>query len=171
MRLDIVNAKEVPPNDDEVRSIVEIECHPKVREWLTEYVGWNVETEFETYKKFFKNLPKNRRAEVLLAKHDGHVIGFLGLWRLGKYMEHVASLGVSVHPDYWGSGIATQLVKFAIEMAKMKGLKRLEIETLSENMAMRRIAKKLGFKLESIRKNRIQKNGSYHDEASYSLLL
>jgi len=48
---------------------------------------------------------------------------------------------------------------------------RLEIETLSENTAMRHVAEKLGFKIESIRKNRIQKNGSYHDEAAYFLLL
>ena len=167
MRVEIVDAKEIPPTDDDIRSIVEIECHPKVREWLIEYVGWNLEREFEAYDRFFKHLPHNRRVEILLAKHDGHVVGFLGLWRLGRYMKHTASLGVSVHPDYWGKSIATRLVKSAIKMAREKGLKRLEIETMSENKAMRLVAEKSGFKLESIRKKRLHKDGAYHDEASY----
>ncbi len=171
MRLEIINAKETPPNDDEIRSIVEIECHPKVREWLIEYVGWNLETEFEAYKRFFENLPKNKRAEILLAKYKEQIVGFLGLWRLGRFMEHVASLGVSVHPDYWGRGIATRLIKSAIKLAREKEFRRLEIETLAENTAMRRAAVKAGFKLERIRKDRILKDGSYHDEASYFMLL
>jgi len=171
LRLKIVNAKETPPNDDDVRSIVEIECHPKVREWLIEYVGWNLEKEFEAYKRFFENLPKNRRAEILLAKYDGKVVGFLGLWKLGRYNEHVASLGVSVHPDFWGRGIGTRLMKSAIKTAGKKGLRRLEIETLSDNTAMRRVAEKTGFDLECIRKDRILKDGSYHDEATYFMLL
>lgn len=86
-------------------------------------------------------------------------------------MKHVASLGVSVHPDYWGRGIATQLVKFTVRIAKKKGLKRLEIETIADNIAMRHAAEKSGFRFESIRKNRIQKDGSCHDEASYFRLL
>jgi len=171
LRLNIVDAKETPPNDDEIRSIVEIECHPKVREWLIEYAGWNLEKEFEAYERFFENLPKNRRAEILLARYDRSVIGFLGLWRLGRYMEHVATLGVSVHPDYWGRGVATRLIKSAIKLAGQKGFRRLEIETLAENKAMRRVAVKAGFRLERIRKDRIIKNGEYHDEASYYMLL
>jgi len=169
--LEIFNAKQIPLKDEDIRFIVEIECHPKVREWLIEYVDGDVEKEFQAYKRFFTNLPENTRAEILVGKYDGCVVGFLGLWKLGRYMEHVASLGVSVHPNYWEMGIATQLIRSAIGLAKEKGFKRLEIETLSENTAMRHVAEKLGFKFESVRKNRIQKNGSYHDEVSYFLLL
>ena len=171
MEIDISNAKDTPLKDSDIRSIVEIECHPKVREWLIEYVDGNVEKEFQVYRRFFRNLQKHRRVEIIIAKYDGRLVGFLGLWRLGRYMQHVAGVGVSVHPQYWGNGIATQLIEFAIDTAKAKGIRRLEIETLAENSAMRRVAEKAGFKLESIRKNRIQKDEAYHDEASYFLLL
>jgi RimJ/RimL family protein N-acetyltransferase len=170
LNLEIFNAKEIRLKNDDIKAIVEIECHPKVREWLFEYVG-SVNKEFLTYKRFFKKLRKNRRAEILIAKNKGHVVGFLGLWRLGKYMEHVATIGVSVHPDYWGNGIATALVKSAIELAKRENIVRLEIETLADNKAMRHVAEKAGFKLESIRKRRVQKDGELHDEASYYMLL
>ena len=171
MEIDISNAKDTPLKDSDIRSIVEIECHPKVREWLIEYVDGNVEKEFQVYRRFFRNLQKHRRVEIIIAKYDGRLVGFLGLWRLGRYMQHVAGVGVSVHPQYWGNGIATQLIEFAIDTAKAKGIRRLEIETLAGNSAMRRVAEKAGFKLESIRKNRIQKDEAYHDEASYFLLL
>jgi len=171
LEVDISNAKETPLKESDIRSIVEIECHPKVRGWLIEYVDGNVEKEFQVYRRFFRNLQMHRRVEIIIAKYDGRLVGFLGLWRLGRYMQHVAGVGVSVHPDYWGNGIATQLIEFAIDTAQAKGIKRLEIETLAENSAMRRVAEKVGFKLESIRKNRIQKDEAYHDEASYFLLL
>jgi len=171
LEIDISNAKDTPLKDSDIRSIVEIECHPKVREWLIEYVDGNVEKEFQVYRRFFRNLQKHRRVEIIIAKYDGRLVGFLGLWRLGRYMQHVAGVGVSVHPQYWGNGIATQLIEFAIDTAKAKGIRRLEIETLAGNSAMRRVAEKAGFKLESIRKNRIQKDEAYHDEASYFLLL
>jgi len=171
LTLEILNAKQVPLKVADVRAIVEIEAHPKTRKWLIEYAEDDIEKELKAYKKFFRNLPKNKKADILVAKQNGRVVGFLGLWRLGKYMEHVASIGVSVHPDDWGKGVATELVNKAVELAKEKGFKRLEIETLSDNMAMRHIAEKLGFKLESLRKSRIQKDGKYHDEADYFILV
>lgn len=171
MKPEIFDAKQKPLKNDEVWSIVGIECHPKVREWLIEYVNGNVEKEFQAYRRFFRKLKKNKRVEILVAKNNSGVVGFLGLWRLGRYMEHVASVGVSIHPDYWGNGVATSLVKSAIKLAKKEGLIRLEIETLSDNAAMRHVAEKLGFQLESIRKKRLQKEGEYLNEASYYLLL
>ncbi|MCW4038076.1 MAG: GNAT family N-acetyltransferase, partial [Candidatus Bathyarchaeota archaeon] len=163
--------KEAPLSKEDVRSIVEIECHPKVQEWVYEYVDADSQKELREYQEFFRKLPENMRAEILVAKYDGCTVGFLGLWRRGVYMEHVASIGISVHPEYWGRGIATALIKAAIELARRKGLRRLEAETLSANTAMRYTVEKLGFTLECLRKKRVLKAGSYHDEAAYFLLL
>lgn len=169
--LEIVNAKETHVNDDLVRQIVEIEDHPAVRRWLTIFVDDDFEAEFQGYRRFFGGLRENRDVEVLIAKYDGRVVGFLVLWRLEAYMEHVASVGISVHPDDWGKGVATRLIGSAVELAREKGFKRLEIETLAENLGMRRAAEKLGFKYEGVRLKRIWKDGAYHDEVLYSLLL
>jgi len=171
LKVEIFNAKEINLMKEDIKSIVEIEHHPKVKEWVYEYIDPNFHKEFRDYTNFFRELPKNKRADILLAKSAERIVGFLGLWRLGVYMEHVASIGVSVHPDYWRRGIATNLIKSAIDLARGKGLRRLEVETFSENVPMRHIVEKLGFKLECLRKNRIQKGGSYHDEVVYSMLL
>ena len=171
MTLKIVNAKQVDLTDDDIGSIVKIECHTKVQDWLYASVNLGSKREFRDYREFFKNLPMNRQADILIAKYDGQVVGFLSLWRLGAFMEHVATIGISVHPDYWGMGIASQLIESAINLAKIKGIERLEVEALSENAALRSVAENAGFKLESIRENRILKGGVYHDEAAYFMLL
>lgn len=166
LELEIIDVKESPLTDDEIKSIVEIEHNPKVKEWIYEPAR-----SLYGYIRFFRKLPKNKDAEVLVSKKDGNVIGFLVLWKAGVYMEHVATIGISVHPNFWGKGVATQLIISAIELAKRKEIKRLEVETLSENTPMRRVVEKLGFKLESIRKDKVNKNGSYHDEVAYFIWL
>jgi RimJ/RimL family protein N-acetyltransferase len=171
LKTDIINAKQTKLKTKDVKAIAEIECHEKVREWLIIRVETNVEREYLAYRRFFRNLPKNRRAEILVAKQNDRIAGFLALWRLGGFMDHVATIGVSVHPDFWGKGIATHLIRAAIKLAKKSGILRLEIETRSDNVAMRHVAEKAGFKLEKIRRKRIQKDGTYYDEASYYLLL
>jgi ribosomal-protein-alanine N-acetyltransferase len=171
LNLEILNAKRNPLADEDVRAIVDIECHPQVRVWLYGYGNSTFQKELRDYQEFFKKLPKNRKADILIAKFNGRTVGFLGLWKLGVNMHHVASIGVSVHPDYWGQGVATQLIKSAIELARVNGFRRLEIETLLENVPMKRITEQLGFKLESLRKERVNKDGVYHDEVVYSMLL
>lgn len=170
MKLEIINAKISPLRDEEIKEIVNIERHPLVKKWLVEYADEELEKEIEEYKRFFSDLQGNNRVDVLVAKINGRVAGFLALWRMDDDGQ-IASIGISVHPDYWGKGIATNLVRESIRLAKERGIRRLIIETLEENSAMRHVAEKLGFKLEEVRKRKIFKDGDYHNEVVYSLQL
>jgi len=171
LKPEIINAKTNPLRDDEVKDIVNIERHPLVKKWLIEYADEEFEKELEEYRKFFSNLQGDSRVDVLVAKINGRVAGFLALWRMDEGDGHVASIGISVHPDYWGKGVATNLIKESIKLAREKGIRKLVIETLEENSAMRHVAEKLGFKLEEMRKKKIFKDGMYHSEVVYSLQL
>lgn len=171
MKLEIINAKSSPLKDDEVRAIVEIEQHPEVRKWLVDYGDEDFEKELNEYRRFFSDLQTNNKVEVLIAKLEGRVVGFLALWCIDRDPERMASIGISVHPDYWGRGIATRLIKESIELADKKGIKKLIIETLEENSVMKHVAEKLGFKLETVRKTKIFKDGKYHNEDIYLLQL
>jgi len=170
LKLEIINVKLSPLKDEDVRAIVNIERHPAVRKWLVEYADEEYEKELEEYRRFFSELKSNDRVEVLVARIDGRIVGFLALWRIDD-AERMTSIGISVHPDYWGRGIATNLIKEAIKLARENGVKKLVIETLEENSAMKHVAEKLGFKLETVRKGKIFKDGTYHDEDVYSLRL
>lgn len=171
MKLEIFNVKLNPLKDEDVRTIVCIECHPMVRRWLVDYTNEEFEKELDEYRRFFSELQSNDRVEVLVAKLDDRIVGFLALWRMDEDVEGTTSIGISVHPDYWNRGIATSLIREAIKLAEEKGVKKLIIETLEENSAMKHIAEKLGFKLETVRKGKIFKDDAYHDEDVYSLQL
>lgn len=169
MKIEVINVKLNPLRDEDIRAIVEIERHPMVRKWLTEYSDEDFEKEFEEYRRFFSSLQSNDRVEVLVAKMNGQLVGFLALWRMDDSDERTTSIGISVHPDYWGRGIATSLIKESIRLAKDRGVRKLVIETLEENSAMKHVAEKLGFKLETVRKGKIFKDEAYHDEDVYVL--
>jgi len=170
LKLEIINAKLNPLKDEDVRAIVDIERHPAVRKWLVEYADEEYEKELEEYRRFFSELKGNDRVEVLVARIEDRIVGFLALWRMDD-AEQTTSIGISVHPDYWGRGIATNLIREAVKLAREKGVKKLIIETLEENSAMKHVAEKLGFKLETVRKGKIFKDGTYHDEDVYLLRL
>ena len=56
---------------------------------------------------------------------------------------------VTVATAYGGSGLATALMKALIEESARRGLKEMEGYVLSQNQSMLRLAKKLGFHIES----------------------
>jgi len=167
----ILDAKEEPPNDDEIRMLAEIEVHPKVREWDTDVPTEDVEEMYRLFKKFFDELPKNRDQSFLVAKCRERLVGFVGIHRRGGFMSHVGEIGISVHPDYHGRGIGTKLLMAAVELARKEGFERLEADTLANNKPMIQIAEKVGFRLEGVRKMRIKKNGRYLDEALLAITL
>jgi RimJ/RimL family protein N-acetyltransferase len=171
MDVQIINMKEQPPNEDEIRMIAELEHHPEIRRWDTDIHDENIEKMFEAFKKFFAKLPQDEDQEVLIAKVEGRVVGFLGIHRLSKRLAHIGDVGIMVHPIYQGKGIGTKLLRNAFEVAKKMGLKRLEADTLAGNIAMIKTAHKFGFQVEGIREMRIQKDGKYEDEMLMALIL
>jgi len=86
-------------------------------------------------------------------------------------MKHIGIVGISVHPDYWSKGFGSELLKVGIEQARKERFLRLEADTLAKNKAMIRIAEKVGFKLEGVRRKRIKIGKVYGDEALLGLIL
>jgi len=167
----ILNAKDKRPSDDEIRMLAEIEVHPKVREWDTDVHTENLEEMYLLFKKFFDELPMNKDQSFLIAKACERLVGFVGIHRESGFLSHIGEIGISVHPDFQGRGIGTKLLVTAVELARKEGFKRLEADTLTNNKPMLKIAAKVGFRLEGVRKMRIKKNGKYLDEALLAITL
>lgn len=171
MPFQIVDAKKHPLNDEAIRMLAEIETHPKVMEWDVDVHTEDPNEMYLVFKGVFEKLPEDWNQLFLVGKLDEKVIGFLGIHRQSKRLNHVGVVGITVHPDYWRKGYGTQLLKASVKLAKKEGFVRLEADTLAKNKAMRRIAEKVGFKLEGIRKKRVKMNSRYEDEALLALLL
>ena len=59
--------------------------------------------------------------------------------------------------------VEIQLLSSDIDLTKRKVVRRFDVDILTYKTPMRRVVEKLGFKLESIRKGRIFKDGKYYD--------
>ena len=166
-----MDAKKNPLNYETIRTLAEIETHPKIVEWDVDVHTEDPNEMYILFKDFFEKLPVDKNQLFLIGKLDDKVIGFLGIHRQSKRLNHVGVVGITVHPDYWRKGYGTQLLIAGAEQAKKENFVRLEADTLTKNKAMRRIAEKAGFELEGIRKKRYKKNGRYEDEALLALIL
>ncbi len=89
--------------------------------------------------------PINRYGVVVLAEVGGNVVGVGELLAKDKTVGEVA---VTVHPSYRRQGLGTKLTAYLAYAAHVRGVGRLEAYISSDNVAARRIAEKLGLKLQ-----------------------
>lgn len=85
--------------------------------------------------------------------------------------KHKAQLGIAVHDKYQNKGIGTALLKHLLNIAKMKKLKKIWLEVVTNNNIAIHIYKKVGFQIEGkLVKERII-NDKYRDEYRMAILL
>lgn len=79
-------------------------------------------------------------------------------------VRHEVHLGWSVGVNHSGEGIGTKIVKFALADATKRGYKRAEAQAAVANVASWKLAMKLGFVIEGLkRKGLLLDNGKYAD--------
>jgi RimJ/RimL family protein N-acetyltransferase len=171
MSFQIIDAQKHPLHNKALRTLAEIATHPKVMELDVDIHTRDPDEMNISFKEFSERIPNDQKQLLLVGKLDDEVIDFLGIHRKSKRMTHVGVVGIAVHPDYWRKGFGTKLLKAGIELARKEGFIRLEADTLAKNKAMRKLAEKLGFKLEGLRQKRFNMNGRHEDEALLALLL
>ncbi len=94
------------------------------------------------------NIPRGFYRYV--ADVDGKAVGEISLQQKENPREaHAAGLGMSVHPDYWGQGIGSQLMEAMINLAdNWLNFRRLDLEVNTDNIAGVRLYQKFGFEIE-----------------------
>jgi putative acetyltransferase len=113
--------------------------------WTDPRVCWGtLQTPFQSedeVRKKVENPPE--RMVRLVAEVDGRVVGASGLQRgRSPRMQHVASCGVSVHPDCW---------------------KRVELEVYVDNAPAIHLYEKFGFVIEGTKRKYAFREGEYVD--------
>lgn len=94
-----------------------------------------------------RNLPEGRvPATFLVAVIDGEIVGRLSLrhelnaW-LAKYGGH---LGYGVLPTHQGRGVATEILRQGLSLARETGLEQVLLTCDDDNLASARVIEKLG---------------------------
>jgi RimJ/RimL family protein N-acetyltransferase len=92
------------------------------------------------------------------------------LWGIDAH-NRIAHLGISLRPAFRGCGLGTDVVRVLCHYGfAVRGLHRLQIETLSDNIAMVSLATNCGFKHEGTLRRSAWVMGNFADEVVMGLL-
>lgn len=132
----------------------------KTREQADEWLKW--------MGSFFSARDGLRWGVIL--KADDTFIGSAGIHNWNREARY-AEVGYDIAEAYWGHGYATEVVQAIIDfgMDRMH-LNRIEADVIDGNTASMRVLEKLGFRREGVLRERVYKQGKYHDVHLFALL-
>ena len=100
----------------------------------------------------------------------GDLLGIGSLWGIDT-LSRTAHLGMGLRPGARGKGYSTDLVRLLCYYGfVVRGLHRLQLETLADNVPMRRAAERNGFVQEGVLRSSAYVLGERLDEVVYGLL-
>jgi RimJ/RimL family protein N-acetyltransferase len=112
-------------------------------------------------------------AKVSLLAETAADATFLGggtLWGINAFNRY-AHLGISLLPEARGQGYGTEVIRLLCRYGfRSRNLRRLELETLASNAAMRRTAETCGFTHEGTQREREYDGDGFADMVIYGLL-
>ena len=163
-----------PPTPDDAPNIFRLDADPELHlltddgPFLPRHVG-QVRARLE---KQVTDPPEGQTSVSLLAETvaDGTYLGGCTLWGINAF-ERFAHLGISLVPEARGQGYGAEVVRLLCRYGfRSRNLRRLELETLAGNTAMRRTAEACGFVHEGTQRERAYDGDGFSDLVFYGLL-
>ncbi len=124
---------------------------------------------------FVKRAAAGSKTEIVLAivlRSDGRHIGNVSLQSI-NWVHRSGELAIILGAkDCWGQGYGEEASRTMVDYAFNRlGLRRITCGTFVGNVGMQRIAQKLGFREEGVRRLAVYKDGSHRDVVEYGLFL
>jgi RimJ/RimL family protein N-acetyltransferase len=114
--------------------------------------------------------PDDRVRFSVVALADGELLGVASLWGIDT-LSRTAHLGMGLRPGARGKGYGTDMVRTLCWYGfVVRGLHRLQLETLADNVPMQRAAERNGFVREGVLRSSAYVLGVRLDEVVYGLL-
>lgn len=137
---------------------------------VTKYMMWNSYTSRSDAESFFVNVVEKHpwfKAVCL----DEKVIGSITLDKGKGIHSCKAELGYVIARKYWGNGLATKAISFAIQA----GFQDLDVERIEAcvdptNIGSQRVLEKNEFMKEGLLRNYVVQKGMVRDRIMYSIL-
>ncbi len=100
----------------------------------------------------------------------GGLVGEALLWATDLH-NRSAHVGISLRPAFRGRGFGLDVVRILCRYGfQVRGLRRLQLETMGDNHAMIAVAGKLGFTREGMTRGSSWVNGRFCDDVIFGLL-
>lgn len=162
-----------------LREIEEKDLNENYQQWFNDddVCRFNSHHHFPNYKEnmveYFERVIKSRNNLVLaiIDQENNKHIGNISLQDI-NLIDRVAELAIIIgDKSYWNRGVGSEAARLIINHGfKSLNLHRIYLGTSEENIGMRKLAEKLGFKKEGLARDFIFKNGLYHSLINYGLL-
>lgn len=86
-------------------------------------------------------------ATIYTVDYQDSIIGMTGCYTNNFQTLEAYITNTSIHPSYYGTGLATELMKYCIKDVSSKGFKTIKLEVHKENLRAINFYKKMGFEI------------------------
>lgn len=108
-------------------------------------------------KESFKNeLVNNKYSRYLVAKKDGNVVGYGGMWII---IDESHITNIAIHPEYRGIGIGDALLDAMLQICRLEFIPCITLEVRASNIIAQNMYHKFGFIKEGVRRKYYQDTG------------
>lgn len=97
--------------------------------------------------KWIQSTINSNRTFIFSAKINGKLVGSGNISPKSNKtrLAHRCDMGISVLKEFWGMGIASEIMKVIIEKAKEAKFEQIELQVAEENLSARHLYSKFGF--------------------------
>lgn len=112
-------------------------------------VGFSYKGFLKLYREWIDISIRLETTKVLVKQNSGVIAGFITLDEVSKETSKIGL--ITVHPEYRGKNLGTQLIQACQQVALDQGKSILEVSTQDDNVAAKNLYVKNGFKINKIK--------------------
>jgi len=113
---------------------------------------------------------KKTNPEFYIIKFENHLIGYFRTSNLSLVNKNIY-IGADLHPNYRGRGLAYKAYRQFISFIFNKyNLYKISLEVLENNIVAFNLYKKLGFKIDGVKREEVNRNDIYINSIIMSIL-
>ena len=126
------------------------------------------ESTVNSQSKWINSSILDNRKIILMAKINGEIVGCGNVSPIynSTRFYHRCEIGISVKKEFWGLGIASEILKQLIVFAKEQNYEQMELQVVEENIPAINLYKKFGFY-----ETGFIKNGMKYTDGTYTKLI
>lgn len=119
----------------------------------------------ERLKQRIASFRKSGNSTLFVAENGGRLIGYMfAIGGTAKRNQHSVYIVIGILKDYRGRGIGTRLFEQLEDWATQRKIRRLELTTVTGNIAGVALYKKMGFIVEGTKTDSLLIAGEFVDE-------
>ncbi|MCM3586717.1 GNAT family N-acetyltransferase [Mesobacillus maritimus] len=126
----------------------------------------------EQQKKWIKSMQNQENSTIIVAEKDNHLLGYLlVIGGSAKRNQHSAYIVIGILKKYRGQGNGKKLFAYLDKWATEHKIHRLELTVVKDNESGVKLYKRMGFKIEGLKKHSLFIEGRFRDEYYMAKLL